>query len=164
MKRAAVLLVAVFAWACGGAASENSAACGFTAMAAATKALEQFRAGTKVLAETPPGLVGRVPVRVVGRGTRPGTVDHTADGPVVAYDGEGFPRTPGFGLVMVEDSTDTFKGVLIYDIDPPIGYPQLGMVAGDGHTIPLYGARVTWSEVSTPRCPLFAALDTAAAR
>ena len=80
--------------------------------------------------------------------------------PYPGFEGEGFPATPGFGLVLVEDSADTFKGVLIYDLDPPQGLPQLGLVTGGTGTIPLYGARVAWGAVSEPRCPLFARVDT----
>jgi hypothetical protein len=149
------IVIAALAAACG-EASENSASCGITAVAGASAALEQFRAGSKVLTQVPPVFRGTVPLRVAGHGTKWGLVGETPDGPVVAYDGEGFPRIPGFGVILVEDSTDTFKGVLIYDVQPPMGYPQLGMVSGDGHTIPLYGARVTWSLVSTERCPMFA--------
>ena len=37
-------------------------------------------------------------------------------------------------------------------------------VGGEGEEtlLPLYGLRVTWSTVSSERCPLFAPLDTAA--
>ena len=156
MRRIAIILSVTFLAACSGKTSENSASCGFTAMAGATAALQQFGGGTKVLTEAPPELHGHVPVRVVGHGTVSAPVEQTSDGPRVEYSGEGFPPTPGFGLALVEDSADTFKGVLVYEVTPPVGYPQLGQVAGDGHTIPLYGARVTWGQVSTPRCPLFA--------
>ena len=146
--------------ACGSRNPENSASCGFANMAGATMALEQMRAGTKILDVLPEGVIGRVPVRVVGYGTVPGLAAEGAEGAVIGFEGEGFPATPGFGLVLVEDSAEVFKGVLIYDLDPPYGLPELGLVSGPSGTIPLYGARVTWAAVSVPRCPLFARVDT----
>ena len=77
--------------------------------------------------------------------------------------GPGFPAVPGFGIMLVEDSTDTFQGVLIYDLDPPMGYPILGGVSDGRLVVPLYGMRVAWGAVSFPRCPLFAPIDTTAA-
>ncbi len=132
-------------------------------MAGATMVLEQLRGGSKLLSEVPERLQGTVPARVVGYGTTPALVAESPEGPIVGYDGQGFPAAPGFGLALVEDSAETFKGVLIFDIDPPRGYPQLGMVVSGSASIPLYGMRVTWGAVSDPRCPLFAALDTAGA-
>ncbi len=132
-------------------------------MAGATMVLEQMRAGTKILDQLPDGVVGTIPTRVVGYGTVPALAAESPEGAIVGFEGEGFPATPGFGLVLVEDSADTFKGVLIYDLDPPQGLPQLGLVTGGTGAIPLFGARVAWGAVSEPRCPLFARVDTVTA-
>lgn len=131
-------------------------------MGAANKVLEQMQTGTKVLAVVPEDFGGTVATRVPGYGTVAGAVADTPDGPIVTYSGDGFPSIPGFGIMLVEDSTDTFQGVLIYDLDPPMGYPILGGVSDGRLTVPLYGMRVSWSAVSFPRCPLFAPIDTAA--
>ncbi len=58
---------------------------------------------------------------------------------------------------------DTFMGVLVYDLDPPTGYPILGGVTNGSYMVPLYGVRVNWDAVSSPRCPLFGPIDTAEA-
>lgn len=155
-----MLLVPVLAWACSGGNPENRASCGFAGMAGATMALEQLRVGSKVLTEVPDAFLGTVPARVVGYGTVPALGSEGPDGALLAYDGPGFPRLPGFGLIMVEDSADTFKGVLIYDTEPPRGLPLLGGVTDGSYTVPLYGMRVSWGAVSTPRCPLFGPMDT----
>ncbi|MDH3369254.1 MAG: hypothetical protein OEO17_15535 [Gemmatimonadota bacterium] len=160
MRPLFLVFAAILAGACGTRSSENSASCGLTAMAGATMALEEFRGGTKVLVDVPPGLDGTVPARVVGYGTTAATVVAGDEGPMVIYGGEGFPQLPGFGLALVEDSTDTFKGVLIYLSEPPRGYPALGGVSSGTYAIPLYGLRVNWQAVSTPRCPLFADIDS----
>lgn len=160
--RRLTLLMAVAGVGCGSGNPENSAACGFASIAGATMVLEQMSSGTKVLQSIPDGLRGTVPARVAGFGTAPAVVDSAAAGPVLRYRGHGFPATPGFGLALVEDSADTFKGVLVYDLTPPQGYPRLGTVTDGRLTIPLFGLRVAWAAVSDPRCPLFGPIDTTA--
>jgi hypothetical protein len=156
----AVPALAVVALACQEGNPENRAACGIAVIGAANKVLDQLRTGTSVLSEAPPELRGTVPARVPGHGTSPSLVGESPDGPIVAYDGEGFPARPGFGVILVEDSTDTFQGVLIYDLDPPMGFPVLGGVSNGQYVIPLFGLRVPWGAISTPRCPLFAKIDS----
>ena len=129
-------------------------------MASANSVLDQFSTGAKLL-ETPPAeLDGTVAARVVGYGTRPAFAAEGVEGKVLGYDGEGFPTQPGFGLVLVEDSAETFQGVLIFDIEPPRGITQLGTISNTSTTLPLFGARVTWAAVSNDRCPLFGPIDS----
>lgn len=154
MRHVVLLLSGVLA-ACGSDNPENSAVCGFASMAGATMVLEEMRAGTKALYEVPDGLEGTVPARVAGHGSGRALVAHGADGLVLGFEGDGFPTRPGFGLLLVEDSLDTFKGVLIYDLDPPLDYPMLGSISSPSLTLPLYGVRVAWRRVSNERCPLF---------
>lgn len=155
-----LLALAVLGIGCAQGNPENSASCGFAILGAANKALEQLYGGTRVLDSVPEGFQGTVATRVPGHGTTPGLVGESPDGPIVAYDGEGFPPAPGFGVIMVNDSTDAFEGVLIYNLDPPMGYPVLGGVSNGQYVIPLFGMRVAWSAVSTERCPLFARIDS----
>ncbi len=158
--RCASALVAVAVLACSGGNPENSASCGFASVAGATMVLNQLGSASKVLRAAPPELRGPVPARVAGYGTTRAVADSGARGPVIRYAGDGFPATPGFGLALVEDSADTFKGVLIYDLSPPQGYPQLGTVTNGGGTLPLFGLRVAWGAVSDPKCPMFGRIDT----
>lgn len=140
---------------------ENSPVCGISAMAGASMVLEQFAVPGKILTKVPDGLEGVVPARVTGYGTGRALAARGPDGAVIlGYEGEGFPTVPGFALALVEDSLDTFKGVLIYDLDPPQSIPQLGTVSSSTTTVPLFGLRVMWSAVSSERCPMFAAPDT----
>jgi hypothetical protein len=161
--RRLVLLVPLLLLACDGGDPENRASCGIAIMGAANKVLEQMQTGTKILGQVPDDFRGTVATRVPGYGTVAGLVADSPEGPIVTYEGDGFPETPGFGIMLVEDSTDTFQGVLIYDLDPPMGYPILGGVSDGRLVVPLYGMRVSWGAVSFPRCPLFAPTDTAAA-
>jgi hypothetical protein len=148
--------------ACGGDRNpENSAVCGFAALATGTMILDQFQTATTVMADVPPDLVGTVPARVVGRGTTRALVARTDSGVSLGFEGEGFPERPGFGLVLVDDSSEVLRGVLVFDSDGPVDYPQIGTISSATSTIPLYAMRVTWSRVSDERCPLFARPDTA---
>lgn len=130
--------------------------CGLTSLASANLVLQQFQSGAKVLDAPPTGMHDTVPARVVGHGTAHALAAPTPDGLVLGYEGEGFPERPGFGLLLVEDSLDTFKGVLIYDLDPPTDFPKLGSISSAKLTMPLYGVRVNWGAVSDRKCPLFA--------
>ncbi len=153
-------LVGLALVACSSGNRENSPVCGLSAMAGASMVMEQLRSSSKVLRAPPPELRGVVPARVVGYGTGRALVGESPDGVVLGFEGNGFPQVPGFGLVLVEDSADTFKGVLIFETMPPYGYPQFGSIAGANATLPLYGLRVTWGAVSDPKCPLFGPIDT----
>ncbi|MFQ6046603.1 MAG: hypothetical protein ACE5PT_09670 [Gemmatimonadales bacterium] len=161
--RPALVGALAFVMACERGNPENSPICALQHLAAANAVVNELRAGTKALYGAPEEVTGTVPTRVTGYGTGRSVVERTPDGLILSFEGEGFPQTPGFGLVLVEDSLDTFKGVLIMDIEPPIEYPRLGWVAEGTRSIPLYGLRVTWAGVSSDMCPLFAAIDTATA-
>ena len=142
--------------------AENSPVCGITVLAAGNKILDKFQTGNTVLHTAPPALQGEVPARVVGRGTATALAARTDSGLALGYQGEGFPARPGFAVALVDDSSEVFHGVLIFETDGPADYPQLGTISSATSTIPLYGMRVTWSEVSSPKCPLFAPRDTTA--
>jgi hypothetical protein len=139
---------------------ENNPVCGISAMAGASMVLEQFATPGKIMTYLPDGVEGVVPARVAGYGTARALAAPGPDGVILGYEGEGFPATPGFALALVEDSLDTFKGVLIYDLEPPQNIPQLGTVSSATTTIPLFALRVMWNAVSSERCPMFAPPDT----
>ncbi len=160
-RSTALTLIAAAVTACAPSNPENSAACAITMLASGNRVLDQMQTGAKLLAFAPPGVSGTIPARVVGHGTRRALAADGPDGLVVGYEGDGFPTKPGFGLVLVEDSLDTFKGVLIYDLDPPRGIAQIGTVSDASVTLPLFGTRVTWGAVSNDRCPLFGPLPEA---
>lgn len=163
MRRFGVLLVPLIAMACGGESGENSMRCGITHTVAANRVLEHMQSGSRLIADPPPDVLGRVPVRVIGYGTQAAIAAETDAGLLIGYEGEGFPAA-GFGVALLEDSADTFQGVLVYDIEPPTGYPQVGSVVSGTRSLPLFGMRVTWAAVSDDECPLFAPLDTADSR
>lgn len=160
MKRSALLLLPL-ALACGGSRnSENSAVCGLAGMAAGSMVLNQFQGATTVIPTAPPDLAGTVPARVVGRGTHRALVARTEAGVSLGYEGEGFPEHPGFAVVLVDDSSEVLRGVLIFETDGPMDYPQIGTISSATSSLPLYAMRVNWGRVSNDRCPLFAASDS----
>ena len=161
MLRKIVLLTLVMLPACKVELSEDSATCGFMAMAGATKVLQFLENNHAVLVNPPPGLAGRVPARVIGHGTGSAIVGKTDLGVVLGFEGEGLPSIPGFGLVVVDDSSEAVRGVLIYEIEPPQGAPQIGTIEGPVSSLPLYAARIKWSFVSDPKCPLIRPADSA---
>ncbi|MBI4419496.1 MAG: hypothetical protein HY560_01615 [Gemmatimonadetes bacterium] len=140
--------------------SENSAACGFASIAGASMTLQFLRNQHAWLRTPPPDLKESTPARVVGYGTSRALVSQGSAGLVLGYEGQGFPATPGFGLLLVDDSSEVVRGVLIYDKEEQEGIPNLGTISGATSTIPLYGLRVNWGSVSDTRCPLFAADTT----
>jgi len=158
------LIMAISLVACTERDPESNPVCGISAVAGATMVLNQLGESGKILGDIPDGMGEVVPARVVGYGTAHAIVAQGPDGLILGYEGEGFPTEPGFALALVEDSLDTFKGVLIYDSDPLQGdVPQLGIVSSSTTTVPLFGMRVMWSAVSSERCPMFAELDSGAA-
>ena len=156
-------LLALLAGACGGN-PENSAACGFASFAGASMTMQQLGMRQKWLNRAPGDLKPVLPARVVGHGTARVMVTEGREGLVMGYEGDAFPRTPGFGVLLVDDSSEVVRGVLIYDKEEQEGIPRLGTISGSASTVPLYGLRVSWSNVSDPRCPLFGPLRDSTAQ
>jgi len=141
---------------------QNTAMCGLTFMASGNRVLDQLATGSSVL-RTPPVamLEGYVPTRVLGYGASRSMAAADGDRVVLGYEGEGLPKFPGFGVALVDDSIEVFRGVLIFEPEPP-PYPELGSIAGPNSSIPLFGMRIHWSSVNSDRCPLFPSSDTTA--
>jgi hypothetical protein len=148
-----VLLVAVIT-ACQ-SNPDNSAVCGIASIAGATMALQYLPNEQARLSAPPGGIPSAIPARVVGYAPTRVLVTDAPNGLVLGYEGSGFPNTPGFGLLLVDDSSETVHGVLIYDKEEQEGMPKIGTISGSASTIPLYGLRVNWPSVSDARCPIF---------
>jgi len=161
MRRSPLLLLPLLL-ACGAERNpENSAMCGLAALAAGSMILDQFQGASTVMDAAPPDLAGTVPARVVGRGTTRALVARTDSDVSLGYEGEGFPAVPGFAVVLVDDSSEVLRGVLIFETDGPADYPQIGTISSATSTLPLYAMRINWGRVSDERCPLFAVRDSA---
>lgn len=161
MTRAPFLTMLVAA-ACGGGDRTRTPTCGMALIIAPSLIQEQLRRLPFVLTETPRGLPTSLPVRVAGT-SQQSTVQVTyAKGALtMEYQGPGFPTgsvsdSTVYALLVVDDSTQRAQGVLIYESRrPPTDYPNIGQLTAGDRTIPLYGVRVEWANVSNPRCPLF---------
>ena len=159
--RRLVLFVPLLLVACGGNRNpENSAMCGLAAMAAGSAILDQFQGRTTVMDHAPPDLQGTVPARIIGRGTRRALVARSDSTVALGFEGEGFPQIPGFAVALVDDSSEVFRGVAIFESAGPADYPQIGTISSATSSLPLYAMRITWARVSNDRCPLFAPADT----
>lgn len=159
VKRALALLYVLVAPACGGN-PENSPSCGIASIAAASMILQSIQDLNRLVVDPPAELPNPLPARVVGYGTASAVVGSGPEGLVLGYQGPGFPKVPGFGLLLVDDSSEVVRGVLIYEPEAPPNRPQLGTISGTSSTLPLYGVRVHWPSVNTPRCPLFGRLPS----
>jgi hypothetical protein len=145
--------------ACGGGGErnpENSLMCGVTMTEQARRVLDQFQARTTVTDSAPNGLEGTLPARVVGYGTGRALSARSDGSVVMGFEGQGFPALPGFAVVLVDDSSEVVRGVLIFENAPPADYPQIGTISSPTSTLALYGMRMNWGRVHEPRCPLFA--------
>jgi hypothetical protein len=148
--------LAVGAAACGGS-GRGSPTCGIALAAGPTLILQRLLEPPATLNEVPRGLPPRLPARVIGHAQGDVQVAYEGSKLVLGYQGPQFPTdtTYAFGLLVVDDSSQRVVGVLIYPSSTvPRGNPLLGEVAGGGSTLGLYGVRVSWPDLSNPRCPL----------
>jgi len=130
-------------------------ACGIVQVGGPTVILQSFQNVTRVVTEVPQGLPASLPTRPVGHDQSEALVGYGEAGLVIGFQGVEFPTDGGFGLLVQDDSTRIVYGVLVYgSARPPDDFPKLGLVSGASGTIPLYGVRINWNQVSNPRCPL----------
>lgn len=156
MARRLCLLVLLVA-ACGRGASSGSPTCGIALIAGPTLIQQQLTNARAVITDPPRGLPDSLPALVIQQ--RPGAVIVGLDaeqGISMQYRGPGFPAQ-GWGLLVVDDSSQRAMGVLIFESPEPAQYPKIGTIVGGSTALNLYGVRVDWSSVSNPRCPLFGA-------
>jgi hypothetical protein len=161
--RGRLFFIPLAALACGGN-PENNAACGLTSIAAASMVVQSLQNLNQVVNTPPAHIPDLLPAKVVGRGTARARAGHGSGGLDLAYEGEGFPKVPGFGLLLIDDSLEVVRGVLIFEPDPPKGYPSLGSIAAGSTTLPLYGLRVHWPSLNARRCPMFQPVADSVAR
>lgn len=143
----------------------RSPVCGMALLVGPRLILEQISTAHSLLTDAPRGLPATLPARVVGGSDSTFVrVSSERDRVVLDYQGEKLPvvtvdstgrDSTVFGVLLVDDSTATVEGVLIFDRPrPPSEYPQIGRLADGERSVPFYGARLNWASVSNPRCPL----------
>jgi hypothetical protein len=159
MSRRLFFLVLCVA-ACGRGGSSGSPTCGIALIAGPALIQQQLNNARAVITDPPRGLPDSLPAIVIQQ--RPGAVIVGRDAEQrisMQYRGPGFPAQ-GFGLLVVDDSSQRAMGVLIFEQPEPTQYPKIGTIIGGSSVLNLYGVRVDWSSVSNPRCPLFGAPAT----
>lgn len=158
---AALLLLAAAA-ACGGPRT-GSAACGLAQVAGPALISQHLYNARALILDPPRGLPPELPARVPGERQGRVAVRYLESQLALTYQGTGFPSAPGsgFALLVVDDTSSRVQGVVIYNADGPRDYPAIGYVTSGERSVALYGVRVSWVDVSDPRCPLLG--DTAAA-
>jgi len=143
--------------ACGGG-SRGSPTCGIAALAGPALITSQLANSRAVVTDPPRGVPDSLPTLIIqpkSRDTGVVIVSRDAAGRVtMLYRGAGFPAR-GYGLLVVDDTSQRAMGVLIVDQEEPVRHPAIGTVIGGGTALNLYGVRVDWASVSNPRCPLF---------
>jgi hypothetical protein len=140
--------------ACGGN-PENNAACGFAAIAAGSLVMQSLQDLSHAVAAAPSNVPDTLPGKVVGHGTARVIKGGGADSLVLQFQGPDLPKLPGFALLLVDDSLEVVRGVLVFEPEGPPGFKRIGTVVGGPAKLPLLGLRVHWPSLNAPRCPMF---------
>jgi hypothetical protein len=159
MRRFPVLALLSLPLAACGTGRSGSPACGLAQAVGPTVILEQLQDTRMIVTEVPRGLPASLPARVVGQAQTKALVGYDqAHNLALGFQGIGlgFPinGAGGYGLLVLDDTSQRVQGVLVYVSPTPNNYPQLGTISDQQNSIPLYGVRVDWSGVSNPKCPL----------
>jgi hypothetical protein len=155
MKRLLPLLLLV-AGACT-RGSSGSPTCGIALLAGPSLITSQLANARAVLTDPPRGTPDSLPAFVIQQKNDRGAVivGRDAAGKIsMQFRGPAFPSR-GYGLLVVDDTSQRALGVLILDQEEPANPPPIGTIIGGGTTLNLYGVRVDWASVNNPRCPLF---------
>jgi hypothetical protein len=135
--------------------SSRSPTCGIALIAGPTIIQQQLTNPRAVITDAPRGLPEALPAMVIQQQQGQVAIGYDADGRIVmGYRGAGFPTQGGYGLLVVDDTSQRAMGVLILESEEPSQHPRLGTITGGGAALNVYGVRVDWASVSNPRCPL----------
>src|SRR5258705_415440 len=82
-------------------------------------------------------------------------VSRDAEGKIsMQFRGPAFPAR-GYGLLVVDDTSQRAMGVMVVDQEEPAGHPAIGTIIGGGTAPNLSGGRGGGGGVNKPRVPLF---------
>jgi hypothetical protein len=153
IRRLLPLLLAVTA--CGKTAERGNPACGLAALAGPTALLTQFSVPRQTLSQPPAKLPGRLVTRVVAGPALPAIVGRSDSLLVIGIEGSVPPSTkPGYG-VLVLDTAEQARGVMLFEGLPIEGAPPIGTVSLGAQTLPLIGIQLDPARIEDPRCPFF---------
>jgi len=137
--------------------SSGSPTCGIALLAGPSLITTQLQNARAVLTDPPRGTPDSLPALVIQQKNDRGwvIVSRDAEGKIsMQFRGPAFPAR-GYGLLVVDDTSQRAMGVLILDQEDPAGRPSIGTIVGGGTALNLFGVRVDWASVNNPRCPLF---------
>jgi hypothetical protein len=140
---------------CDRPAGGGRAACGLAALAGPTALLTQFSVPRQTLSQPPAKLPERLVTRVVAGPAYSSIVGRTDSRLVIGVEGTLPPSAkPSFGVLVV-DSSEKPRGVMLFEGDPVEGAPRIGDVSIGSTTLPLIGIQVDPGKVEDPNCPFF---------
>ena len=160
MNRPALSLFVLLTAAACSRGSGGSPTCGLAMLAGPSLITSQLANARAVLTDPPRGIPDSLPARVIEQKAGSGgngavIVGRDAEGKIsMQFRGPSFPAR-GYGLLVVDDTSQRAMGVLFLDQEEPAGHPAIGTIIGGSTVLNLYGVRVDWASVSNPRCPLF---------
>jgi len=150
-----LLPLLVLAAACGKTADRGNPACGLAALAGPTALLTQFSVPRQTLSKPPAKLPERLVARVVAGPALPAIVGRSDSLLVIGVEGTVPANTkPGYG-VLVLDTAEQARGVMLYEGNPVEGAPPIGTVSLGSETLPLIGIALDPARIEDPRCPFF---------
>ena len=155
MKRM-VLPILILAAACN-RGTGGSPTCGIALLAGPSMITSQLANARAVLTDPPRGLPDSLPVLVIQQKNDRGAVivGRDASGKIsMQFRGPAFPQQ-GYGLLVVDDTSQRAMGVLVLNQEDPKDHPSIGTVIGGSTALNLYAVRIDWASVNNPRCPLF---------
>jgi len=156
MTRPTLSFLLLLATGCG-RGTGGSPTCGIALLAGPGLITSQLSNARDVLTDPPRGIPDSLPALVIQKSNDRGAVivGRDAEGKVsMQFRGPAFPAQ-GYGLLVVDDTSQRALGVLILDQEEPKRHPAIGTVIGGSTALNLYGVLVDWASVSNPRCPLF---------
>ena len=156
MTRPKLAFLLLLATGCG-RGTGGSPTCGIALLAGPGLITSQLSNARDVLTDPPRGIPDSLPALVIQKSNDRGAVivGRDAEGKVsMQFRGPAFPAQ-GYGLLVVDDTSQRAMGVLILDQEEPKRHPAIGTVIGGSTALNLYGVLVDWASVSNPRCPLF---------
>src|SRR2546421_777038 len=140
MRRGVLVVLVLFAAACG-RSSSGSPTCGIAMIAGPSLIAQQLSNARSVLTDPPRGVPDSLPAQVFQQKNGSGAVLVGADAEgklSMQYRGPGFPNQ-GFGLLVVDDTSQRAMGVLILDSAEPKQQPRIGSIIGGGTAPHPYG-------------------------
>jgi len=156
MTRPTLSFLLLLATGCG-RGTGGSPTCGIALLAGPGLITSQLSNARDVLTDPPRGIPDSLPALVIQKSNDRGAVivGRDAEGKIsMQFRGPAFPAQ-GYGLLVVDDTSQRAMGVLILDQEEPQRHPAIGTVIGGSTALNLYGVLVDWASVSNPRCPLF---------